>query len=289
MAGSPDPIKAAIAAAGQGAISDTGGPHREGYPSSAGKPVVKLAARLAGLVMVVGAALWLSVSTGVKRIDSGLFLRPVALHMMAGEPYDAALIEAMDADMSVVLSDPVCDYQALQDLAVVRAALAETAFQGDDADLADRRLTATEQAAKASLACSPGSPRAWTILAWIEHIRHEDTPLLRTYLRKSFQTGAYEGWPLIRRMEILLSLYPKLDPAELADLKQSVNWLAVKQWGEFVGELYLAAKPEARIVIRDVLAQAPERAQKRAADVIRNGGEDIDLPAVEPLGSRPWK
>ena len=90
-------------------------------------------------------------------------------------------------------------------------------------------------------------------------------------------------------MEILLSLYPKLDAAELADLKQSVNWLAVKQWGEFVGEQYIAAKPEARIVIRDILAEAPERAQKRAADVIRNGGEDISLPAVEPLGSRPWK
>lgn len=288
MAASPDPAEPALAGAGDRAGSDTGG-GREGHPSSTAGTAVTMAARLAGIVMVAGAALWLSVSVGVKRIDSGLFLRPVALHMMAGEPYDPALIEAMDADMSVVMSDPVCDYQALQDLAIIRAALAETAFQGDDADLADKRLTATEQAAKASLTCSPGSPRAWTILAWIEHIRHEDTPLLRTYLRKSFQTGAFEGWPLIRRMEILLSLYPKLDSAELADLKQSVNWLAVRQWGEFVGEQYIAAKPEARIVIRDILAEAPERAQKRAADVIRNGGEDISLPAVEPLGSRPWK
>lgn len=289
MAASPDPAEPMVAAAGDRVESDAGGGGREGpRPSTAGTSV-KIAARLAGIVMVAGAAIWLSVSTGVKRIDSGLFLRPVALHMLAGEPFDPAVIEAMDAEMSVVLSDPVCDYQALQDLAVVRAALAETAFQGDDADLADKRLTATEQAAKASLACSPGSPRAWTILAWIEHIRHEDSPLLRTYLRKSFQTGAFEGWPLVRRMEILLSLYPNVDSAELADLKQSVNWLAVQQWGEFVGELYIAAKPEARAVIRDVLAEAPERAQKRAAYVIRNGGEDISLPAVEPLGSRPWK
>ena len=260
---------------------------RRRAPSSS--TAARATARVCGAIIAAGAVIWLSVSVGVRRLDSSLFLRPVVLHMMAGEPYAPAVVAALDADMSLVLSDAVCDYQALQDLAVVRSALAEIAFQGEDADLADRRLTAAEAAAKASIACSPGSPRAWTILAWIEHIRHEDTPLLRTYLRKSYQSGPYEGWSLVRRMEILLVLYPKLDDAELADLKQSVNWLVVKQMSDFIGEHYISAKPDQRAILRDILAEAPERAQKRAAEIIRNGGEDIDLPMVEPLGTRPWK
>lgn len=250
---------------------------------------VGAAARLPGLVMVLVAVIWLSASTGVRRFDSGLFLRPVASRMMEGEVYDREIMAAIDADMSEVLSDPLCDYQALQDLAIVRAALAEVAFQDDNADFADKRLSAAEQAARASIACSPGSPRAWTILAWIEFLRHEDTPLLRVFLRKSFRSGAYEGWSLVRRMEILLALYPKLDAEELSDLKQSLDWLATFNLSDFIGELYIGAKPEGRSVIAEVLSNAPERTQKRAASAIRSGGEDIDLPAVEPLGSRPWK
>lgn len=289
MAESPDPTGGVDAASGTPVGSGNDGNGRDGGRSPGPSKAAKITARLAGLAIAIGAVIWLSTSTGIRRFDSGLFLRPVATRMMAGEPYDPDLIAAMDRDMSVVLSDRVCDYQALQDLAIVRSALAETAFQADDADLADTRLTAAEQAAKASIVCSPGSPRAWTILAWIEHIRHEDTPLLRTYLRQSFRSGPYEGWPLLRRTEILLALYPKLDQSELADLKQSVNWLAVKNLSEYIGEQYVAAKPEARLALRDILAEAPERVQKRAAEIIRNGGEDIDLPAVEPLGSRPWK
>lgn len=290
MAESTDPAVSVDTVADAPIGDGNGGCRRYGRHGSNSGKAVRIAARLAGLVVAVCAMTWLSASVGVRRLDSGLFLRPVATRMMSGEPYDPAAVAKIDADMSVVLSDRVCDYQALQDLAIVRSALAEIAFQADDADLADKRLTAAEQAGRASVSCSPGSPRAWTILAWIEYIRHEDTPLLRTYLRKSFRSGPYEGWSLVRRMEILLSLYPKLDKSELADLKQSVNWLAVQDMAEYIGEQYIAnAKPEARAALRDILAETSERAQKRAAKVIRDGGEDINLPAVEPLGSRPWK
>lgn len=248
-----------------------------------------IGARIAGLALVVASVLWLAASFGIKRFDSGLFLRPVAARMMAGQPYDPEIISAMETAMSVVLSDPVCDYQALQDLAVVRAAFAEVAFQGDDADLADRRLAAATEAARASLACNPGSSRSWTILAWVEHIRNEDTPLLRTYLRKSYETGPFEGWALVRRMEILLALYPALDAAELANLQQAINRMIDLQMSEYIGEHYVSAKPEQRRLLRDLLAKAPERIQKRSSDVIRGEGDDIDLPLVAPLGSRPWK
>ena len=282
-AAGPAPAKA-DGAPGRGA-SDAG----SGQPHGARSPSVILAARVFGFVLVGATVFWLFASTGVKRFDSGLFLRPVAARMMSGQPYDPDIISAMEADMAVVLTDPVCDYQALQDLAVVRAAFAEVAFQGDDADLADRRLTAATEAARASLACSPGSARAWTILAWVEYIRHEDTPLLRTYLRKSHDSGPFEGWALVRRMEILLALYPALDAAELANLKQAINWMITLQMSEFIGEHFVTAKPEARRLLRDMLATAPERTQKKAAEVIRSGGDDIDLPLIEPLGSRPWK
>ena len=242
-----------------------------------------------GLALVVASVIWLTASFGIKRFDSGLFLRPVAARMMAGQPYDPEIISAMETAMSVVLSDPVCDYQALQDLAVVRAAFAEVAFQGDDADLAARRLAAATEAARASLASNPVSSRAWTILAWVEHIRNEDTPLLRTYLRKSYETGPFEGWALVRRMEILLALYPALDAAELANLQQAINRMIDLQMSDYIGEHYVSAKPEQRRLLRDLLATAPERMQKRVADVVRGEGDDIDLPLIAPLGSRPWK
>ncbi|MFG1266192.1 hypothetical protein [Xanthobacter aminoxidans] len=257
--------------------------------SSRSSRTAQLAIRSAGLFIAIAAMAWLWASIGVKRLDSGLFLRPVAHRMMSGEPYDPQILSAMDAEMSVVLSDPICDYQALQDLAIVRSALAEVAFQDDDADVADQRLTAAGEAAKASLACSPGSARAWTILAWIEHLRHEDTPLLHTYLNQSYRSGPFEGWSLVRRMEIQLALYPALSEAEFAELKRAVHWLIAMQMSEFIGEHYIVAKPEQRRVLRDLLAEAPERAQKRAAEFIRSRGEDIDLPLIEPLGSRPWK
>lgn len=288
MAATPDADGAAPAAADNASgigPSDT----PSGLRQRARSPAVIYAARLLGVALVGATVVWLVASVGVKRFDSGLFLRPVAARMMAGQPYDPDIISAMEADMSVVLTDPVCDYQALQDLAVVRAAFAEVAFQGEDADLADRRLTAATEAARASLACSPGSARAWTILAWVEYIRNEDTPLLHTYLAKSHDSGPFEGWALVRRMEILLALYPALDAAELANLKQAINWMITLQMSEFIGEHYVSAKPEQRRLLRDMLAAAPERTQKRAAEVIRSGGDDIDLPLIEPLGSRPWK
>lgn len=288
MAATPDADGAAPAAADNvSGIGPSDTP--SGLRQRARSPAVIFAARLLGVALVGATVVWLVASVGVKRFDSGLFLRPVAARMMAGQPYDPDIISAMEADMSVVLTDPVCDYQALQDLAVVRAAFAEVAFQGEDADLADRRLTAATEAARASLACSPGSARAWTILAWVEYIRNEDTPLLHTYLAKSHDSGPFEGWALVRRMEILLALYPALDAAELANLKQAINWMITLQMSEFIGEHYVSAKPEQRRLLRDMLAAAPERTQKRAAEVIRSGGDDIDLPLIEPLGSRPWK
>lgn len=282
-------------ASGSAPIASDGAPSHQSSESrsfqrhAASSPLVILVVRLLGLALVGATVVWLFSATGIKRFDSGFFLRPVAARMMAGQPYDPDIISAMEADMSVVLTDPVCDYQALQDLAVVRAAFAEVAFQGEDADLADRRLTAATEAASASLACSPGSVRAWTILAWVEFIRHEDSPLLRTYLRKSHDSGPFEGWALVRRMEILLALYPALDAEELANLKQAINWMITLQMSEFIGDHYVSAKPEQRRLLRDMLAAAPERTQKRAAEVIRSGGDDIDLPLIEPLGSRPWK
>lgn len=288
MAATPDASGSAPSAS-DGASSHRASESRSGQRPAARSTSLIWGVRLLGLVLVGATVVWLFSATGIKRFDSGLFLRPVAARMMAGQPYDPDIISAMEADMSVVLTDPVCDYQALQDLAVVRAAFAEVAFQGEDADLADRRLTAATEAARASLACSPGSARAWTILAWVEYIRNEDSPLLRTYLRKSHDSGPFEGWALVRRMEILLALYPALDAAELANLKQAINWMITLQMSEFIGEHYVSAKPEQRRLLRDMLAAAPERTQKKAAEVIRSGGDDIDLPLIEPLGSRPWK
>lgn len=257
---------------------------------AAGGRAMGVPARIASLVMVALSAAWLlDGRLDIRYLDAGLFLHPVASRLMAGEGYDADVLLEIEQNYAYVLSDPVCRHQAQQDLALVRVALVELSFQGDDPDLAERRIASAEEAARQSIACSPSSPVPWTILAWLEHIRYADSPRLRTYLDRSFRNGPYNGWDLLRRMEIQLRLYPAVDATEKAQLRQALDWLIFKQLSESVGELYVGATPEQRAFLREVLSAAPEREQKRAAEFIRRAGEDIDLPLVEPLGSRPWQ
>lgn len=248
-----------------------------------------LSGRVASALIVVSAAVWLGLTLGARRTDSLIFLRPVADRMMAGEVYDPSILAAMDEDLSGIVTDSLCDFQALQDLTVVRGALAETAFQANDPQVAYERLARVEEAARATLSCSPGSAVAWTVLAWVEHIRNEDTPRLRSYLGQSRKFGPLEGWPMVRRMELLLALYPGLDVEELADLRRSVMWISGSGLSEFIGEHYISGGENQRRALTEILSQTPEREQKMVAQFIRNNGDDISLPFVEPLGSRPWK
>lgn len=273
-------------------VNATGGVDSGAHPPTSQRKGrgTAIVARAVGASVAAAAILWLAnARLDARRLDAGLFLGPVANRLLNGESYGPELLLALNEELSPLLRDPACDYQARQDIAVVRVGLVEAAFQEDDADLADRRLTAAEEAARLSLACSPGSTISWTILAWVEHVRNEDTPLLRSYLDMSYRTGPYNGWGLVRRMELDLRLYPALNDNEKARLREALDWIILKQLTYVLGEQFLAGTPKQRDFLREVLSAAPEREQNRAAEFIRNNGQDIDLPLAEPLGSRPWK
>lgn len=248
-----------------------------------------VAGRCLAFAMAAAVVVWTGVIFSAEGTAERFDLALVAEHLMNGEPYSPDVLEGVDqrADPWVVAAH--CDSRGFQNLAVVRIARVEQAVQADDPDAADRLLTAAETAARRSLACNPGASVSWIVLAWIEFLRNEDTPQLRRYLEMSDLTGPFEGWPMVRRTELLLRLLPGLDAPEKARLREQLKWLVGMGGLELVVEIYLKSGPEQQALLRDIFAATSSRDQKRVAEIVRNAGGDIVLPEVEPMGSRPWR
>lgn len=245
--------------------------------------------RFLSAVIALLSVLWLVRAVPVSNVDAGFDLRLVAASLLDGEAFPQDILERVEADGRPLMNSDLCPAQGLLDLAVVRIALVEAAFEANDAEVADRRLTEAAEASRKSLTCSPASSVPWTILAWIEFIRDDDTPKLHALLEMSYRTGPYNGWALLRRSDLLLHIYPALSDREQAQLRSQLNWLIASTMVQAVAARYVAAAPPQRAFLRGILADAGERDQKLAAEFIRKNGEDIDLPAVEPLGARPWR
>jgi len=281
-----------------GAPPEGGSPGRAGVGSEPGqagpngRPEGRrfvLGARIAAFAIVIGAAWWLTQVLPEVDIQASYDLSAVAEHMQGGETYPPELLAEIDTVAGPLVEAKKCDYRGLQDLAIIRVARVETAIQANDPEAADQRLTAAADAARRSLTCNPNATVSWTILAWIEFIRNDDTPRLRALLDMSFRTGPFEGWALLRRVELMLHIFPTLDQPGVIQLSSQLNWLLSLGAAEVLAEQYLATGPAQQAYLRDIMATASERDQKRVAELVRQRGSDIVLPLVEPQGSRPWK
>ncbi|QRG05909.1 hypothetical protein EZH22_23265 [Xanthobacter dioxanivorans] len=250
----------------------------------------RLMGRLIALAIIASTVLWLVVVVPQSDVEASFDLSTVAEHMLAGEGYPPELLAEIDASVAPVVEANICDFRGLRNLAIVRVARVETAIRtSDDPEAAERRLNEAADAATRSLVCNPASTVSWTILAWTEYIRNDDTPRLRALLDMSFRTGPYEAWALLRRVELLLHLFPSLDASAVAQLRSQLDWLLAQGGAEVLAEHYVNSGPAQQTFLRELLTTAAERDQKRVAEIIRSRGGDIVLPFVEPLGSRPWK
>lgn len=245
-------------------------------------------ARILSLVIVAGALVWLSAVVPKSTVLALYELRVLAQGVMDGERYEPQMMSDIDAAATPLLLDQPCNATGLQDLSVIKAALAIMAIDANDPDGADQRLTEAEASARRSAACNPYSGVSWTVLAWVEYIRNENTPRLASLLEMAYRTAPFEYWSLQLRINLLLYLYPKIDDEETRHLRRLLNWLLLNGYPEALGGYYVTSAAPQRGFIRDILAEAEERDQKIAAEVIRRRGEDIDLPLVPPQGSRPW-
>lgn len=246
--------------------------------------------RLVNIAVAIAALVWIFGTFNANRISAALFIRPVATHLLAGEGFPTDLLRRVEAGATDDSVQYGCDYIAWQDLAVIRISLVDAAFEADDAESAGNYLSGAQDAAERVLQCSPGSTLAWTLLAWIELIRHDDTPRLHSLLDMSYRTGPFESWSLVRRLEILLRLNTVLTEAEKAQLLSQVQWLLQFNLEAVVGEMYVNGGEAQRTMLREIFAKADQKGQRRIAQYIRGKGETpIDLPLVEPEGGRPWR
>lgn len=247
-----------------------------------------LGARLVVFAIVAISTLWLVMISPDFDIEATYDLNIAAKQLLDGESLPPELLTEIDAKSAAAVEAKWCDVWGLQNLAIIRVARTENAIKANDPNAADRLLTEASETARKSLQCNPMATVSWTILAWIEFIRNDDTPRLRSLLNMSFKVGPFEGWSLLRRVGLQLHILRTLDDVSIAQLRRQINWLLARGLVEVPAQLYLSAGPQQQAFLRDVLAEAPEEVQKRAEQIVWNGGGNIALPLVNPRGSRPW-
>lgn len=241
------------------------------------------------LTIAVCSLVWLYVVFNATLVAADFSLTKVGRHLLAGESFATDLLRLVDQEASADASHFGCDASAWENLAIVRISLVDAAFEANDAESADRHLSGAKEASERVLACSPGSTVAWTMLAWIEQVRNDDTPLLRELVQMSFRTGPYEGWALVRRLEIMLRFAAPLSETEKKQIADQCRWLLQISLWNVLAEFYMAGDDAQKDMLHPIFAEADRRTQKLIAQYIRQGGTSIDLPLIEPEGSRPWR
>lgn len=157
----------------------------------------------------------------------------------------------------------------------------------ESAELA-ARLDDLAHAAVTNLYCSPYQSLAWTILALGEFLANGHTPRLDRLIDFSYRTGPFEGWPLARRLDLLVSIAPDLTPGQQAMLKDQIAAVIESDLHVLLAMLYLQQDDAHQAILRSLFTDMSARDQNVLADFIRRAGSDIDLPYVSRRGARPW-
>lgn len=259
------------------------------HPRDASTRFVGAFGPLFSLTIAVCSLVWLYVVFNPALVAAGFSLTKVGRHLLAGESFATDLLSVVEKKASADASQFGCDASAWENLAIVRVSLVDAAFESNDAGSADRHLSGAKEAIERVLACSPGSTLAWTLLAWIEQVRNDDTPHLRELVQMSFRTGPFEGWPLVRRLEIMLRFTAPLSETEKKQIADQSRWLLQFSLWNVLADFYMVGSDAQKDMLYPIFAEADRRTQKLIAQYIRQGGASIDLPLVEPEGNRPWR
>lgn len=151
------------------------------------------------------------------------------------------------------------------------------------------RLAATREAAYMTLRCNPYSSLSWTILAFVESQTGNDPERILTYAEMSDLTGPREKLTILRRLELVMPFFDRLDARQKERVGQQVRQLAREQRLFPAALLFIRATPAQRAFIVEQFGTLNQKDQKRIAGYIRRLGGYIDLPLVEPEGQRPWR
>ena len=192
---------------------------------------------------------------------------------------------AEEADQQAAKSSPIPGQPATAP-APPKAAAAEDPARRQ---MRIERLAATHAAALMTLRCNPYSSLTWTILAFVETQGDNNPERILAYVDMSDLTGPREKLTILRRVELLLPLFDRLDERQKARLGQQIRQLAQERALFPLALFVIRATPVQATFLVEQLSQLNEKHQKRVATYIRRLGGYIDLPLVEPEGQRPWR
>lgn len=167
------------------------------------------------------------------------------------------------------------------------SAAEEKDHQAQDAALKER-LNDLAYVSVVTLYCSPYQSLGWTILALGEFLANGHTPRLDGLIDFSYRTGPFDGWPLARRLDLLVSIAPNLSPAQAAMLKEQITTVVNSDLHVLLALVYLQQDDAHRALLRTLFSDLSARDQDLVAKAVRRAGSDVDLPLATPRGARPW-
>lgn len=246
-------------------------------------------AQLASFVLVGLSVFWLMGVAPIGFHPGDISFLSVTERIMGGYAFSSEALDQLDKSASIALTRDACVPTELKALSLIRLARVEAAIDAHNSDAALARMSELTNVVLLNIYCSPYQSTAWTILAVSEYLVNGPTPRLNALIDLSQRTGPFEGWALLRRLELLMRLWPNLTPEQMALAKEEVRLAIVSDLHEILVRLYLTASPEEKSFLRNILSEASQYDQILISRLVHQQDGDIDLPLGAQLGSRPWE
>jgi hypothetical protein len=230
-------------------------------------------------------ALWGAAAFAEAWRDSGV--DHIAQRVVMGEPFRLDVLLEQVPMLDAIEAEAACRPEALRNASIVRLRIAESTLLGGDVSHLDERMDALRSAIVRSLSCSPSDSFLWLGLYWEQTVTSGFVPDDLKLLRMSYELGPNEGWIIVKRNPLALSVYSRLPP-DLAELAL----------GEFSKLFEPRLLPVAADIltgpgwpIRDLLlariANKPQDERQAFSNLLRSRGFDIAVPGVTQK-ERPW-
>ncbi|MGL3111392.1 hypothetical protein [Bradyrhizobium sp. BR 1432] len=238
-------------------------------------------------MLLLGAAgLWWS-SIVLPIFRSAAPAREITERIMTDQRFKAGTLRHVLLQMEREPQRPVVQSSFVRAKALVELRAAEEAVGRKSSEEADAEIAAAEQTVHASLALNPTDSFLWLMLYSVRTAREGFAPENVRYFEQSYSSGLHEGWIVLRRNRLALSVFPMLTT--------SIQARVVSEFAEMVD---LGFVDEAVVNLTDVgwphrerllasLEQVDIAARELLARQLSRNSVKVVVPGIE-MKDRPW-
>lgn len=153
----------------------------------------------------------------------------------------------------------------------------------------DRMLTEANHLALALVTCSPRQALGWFVIAWVGIAQDGMQPEHTEKLAFSYRLAPREDWIASVRNPFAIRLYPFVDEALRAPIRQEfTNLVRARMSSEAVRSLQ-SASPEIVSDLLESIRGVPEEQRRQLARKIEASGLVIEVPGISRDMQRPWR